>query len=171
MISLSTDTSRKFGWQNVLSVLLVFWLSCSVFLDIVVMPSLYISGMMAEPNFASAGYSMFWIFNRVELLCAAIALTIVLGLRYSQHPWRRPGQLSLILSVLLVAIAAIDTYALTPTMSALGLHLNWFLPASDVPVGMDSLHMSYWVLDLIKISSVGALWWLYQRMTNILGQE
>ena len=172
MTTLLTDTSKTSGWKNVLVPILMFWLSGSLLLDFLVMPSLYVSGMMTEPGFATAGYSLFWVFNRVELLCAAIALTAVLGLRYSQHPWQRPGQLSVVLASLLVAIALIDTYALTPTMSALGLNLdNLAIAVSGAPIGMNALHMSYWVLDLLKITAVGSLWWLYQRLPHPVEQN
>ena len=172
MTTLLTDTSKTSGWKNVLVPILTFWLSGSLLLDFLVMPSLYVSGMMTEPGFVTAGYSLFWVFNRVELLCAAIALTAVLGLRYSQHPWHRPGQLSVILASLLVAIALIDTYALTPTMSALGLNLdNVAIAVSGAPAGMNALHLSYWVLDLLKIAVVGSLCWLYQRLPHPVEQN
>lgn len=170
MTALFPHTSKPHsGWQILLVSALAFWLSGSLLLDMLVMPSLYASGMMTEPGFASAGYSLFWMFNRLELLCAAIVLTGVLGLRYTRHPWNRPGQLTLLLSILLVAIALIDTYGLTPSMSALGLQLNWFTP-SPAPESMDQLHLSYWLLDILKLSAGGLLLWLYNRQANPISQ-
>lgn len=158
-----------FRWQPVLVLVLGFWLSGTLLLDALVMPTLYASGMMTEPGFAAAGYSLFWLFNRVELLCAAISLTCVLILRYTRHPWQRPGQFTVLLSTLLVAIACIDTYGLTPSMSALGLQLNWFTP-TDAPTQMDFLHLSYWLLDLLKLGAGGLLLWFYNRQSSPVSQ-
>jgi hypothetical protein len=162
--------SKRSNWQTLLVLVLAFWLSGSVFLDGLVMPSLYLSGMMTEPGFASAGYSLFWLFNRVELLCAAATLTGVLVLRYTRHPWHRPGLVSLWLAGLLLAIALIDTYTLTPSMSALGLNLNWFTPTAATPSAMDQLHLSYWLLDLTKLTAGGILLWLYNRVSSPVSQ-
>lgn len=160
---------QRSGWQTVLVLVLAFWFSGSLLLDALVMPTLYAAGMMTEPGFASAGYSLFWLFNRIELLCAAISLTCVLILRYTRHPWQRPGQMTVLMAVLLVAIAAIETYALTPSMSALGLQLNWFTTQS-APAQMNGLHLSYWVLDLIKLGTAALLLWFYDRQANPVSQ-
>ena len=157
-------------WQTILILVLAFWLSGNVLLDGLVMPSLYAGGMMTEPGFASTGYSLFWIFNRLELVCAAMVLTGVLVLRYVRHPLNRPGHFSVVLAVLLLAIALIDTYGLTPSMSALGLTLNWFAAGAEVPVGMNQLHFSYWFLDLVKICASGMLLWLYNRAARPVSQ-
>lgn len=170
MTAIFPSVSKQSRWQTILVLVLAFWLSGSLLLDFLVMPSLYVAGMMTEPGFASAGYSLFWIFNRVELLCAAGTLTCVLVLRYTRHPWNRPGLLPLLLSGLLLAIALIDTYTLTPSMSALGLHLNWLSEAASAPAGMNQLHVSYWILDLTKLIAGGALLWLYNRATNPVSQ-
>jgi hypothetical protein len=58
-----------------------FWLSGSLLLDFVIMPGLSAVGMMSQANAATVGYSLFWIFNRIELLCAALVLTSLLALR------------------------------------------------------------------------------------------
>lgn len=175
MTAIFPHSSKSFSsaskWQTILVLVLAFWLSGSLLLDGLVMPSLYAAGMMVEPGFATAGYSLFWIFNRLELLGAATVLTGVLVLRYTQPPLNRPGQLSLVLAGLLLAIALVDTYALTPSMSALGLHLNWLTADADVPAGMNQLHLSYWVLDLVKFSACGLLLWLYNRAANPVSQE
>jgi hypothetical protein len=44
-------------------------------------------------------------------------------------------------------------------MSSLGLNLNWFEPA-HIPVGMNQLHISYWVLEACKFLAGG---WLLKR--------
>jgi len=82
--------------------------------------------MMTQAGFATAGYLIFWNFNRIELLSAALVLTGVLvisnNLR-SANNWRRSA---IALSVLLLAISLVDTYFLTPQMCAAGLQLNLF---------------------------------------------
>jgi len=169
MTALFPHTSKPSTWQTVLVFVLTFWLSCNLLLDFLVMPALYAAGMMTEPGFASAGYSLFWVFNRLELLCAAAVLTGVLVLRYTSHPWNRPGQVTLMLSILLVAIALIDTYGLTPSMSALGLQLNWFSQV-EAPAQMNQLHFSYWLLDIVKLVASGMLLWFYNRGASPISQ-
>lgn len=143
-------TSSEFSrpkWRTILLATLAFWLSGSLLLDAVIMPSMYAAGMMTQPGFASAGYSIFWVFNHLEVLCAALALTGVLILRNTISTtisrWAIPMALSLL------GIALIYTYALTPEMSALGMQLNWF-DASEVPTAMNQMHGGYWLLEVLK---------------------
>ena len=144
-------------WQIVVIFMLAFWLSSSLILDLVIMPSLYSAGMMGQPGFAAAGYAIFWLFNRIELLCAASVLTGVLALRQMQPIYNRKGYAGMLLAAVLVAIAFLYTYALTPQMSALGLELDLFNTAIEIPVGMNQLHGSYWALELLKFVSGGLL--------------
>jgi hypothetical protein len=132
-------------------------------LDGIVMPSLFTSGMMTEPGFAIAGYSLFSLFNRIELLCAGLVFTSVLALRYGRDPWNRPGGLTVLLSVLLLAIVLVDTYGFTPQMSALGLQLNWFTASNQLDAAMNQLHLLYWLLDGLKLTAAGLLIWIYNR--------
>ncbi|MBF2025672.1 MAG: DUF4149 domain-containing protein [Oscillatoriales cyanobacterium C42_A2020_001] len=169
MTAISSYNSSDSGWKKVLVLVLAFWLSCSLMLDGLVMPSMYVAGMMTEPGFAAAGYSLFWVFNRVELLCAALVLTSVLVMRYHRHLWSRPGLFTVLLSALLLAIALVDTYALTPQMSALGLQLNWFAP-SDTPALMNQFHLGYWLLDCLKLAACGMLLWSYNRTATSVSQ-
>jgi hypothetical protein len=168
--NLSSSSWQSSRWQTVLLLTLAFWFASSLMLDGVVMPALYSSGMMAESGFAIAGYSLFWVFNRVELICAAIILTSVLVLHYCRHPWNRPGQISVFLSLLLVAICLTDTYGLTPQMGALGLRLNWFNPVLKPSVLMDQFHVGYWSLESLKFLATGGLLWLYNRPPEPLSQ-
>lgn len=155
--------SGRSPWQVWLFGLLGFWLSSCLVMDSIVMPSMYVSGMMEQPGFATAGYALFWVFNRLELVCAGAILTAVLGLFYSRHPWHRPGVLALLLAVGLLAIAALDTYGLTPQMSALGLQLDWVSAQATVPAAMNRLHLAYWGLEGAKLAIVGTLLWRYLR--------
>jgi hypothetical protein len=54
---------------------------------------------------AIAGNLMFSVFNRVELICGALALTGVLALSNGTHEFDRRGNLAFLLSLGLFAIA------------------------------------------------------------------
>ncbi|MGI0486024.1 hypothetical protein ACN4EK_11345 [Pantanalinema rosaneae CENA516] len=164
MITVPQENFARPGWQRILSLTVLFWLSGTVILDGVIMPSLYLSGMMVEPGFASAGYSLFWVFNRLELLCAAIVLTAAFVLRYTHAIGERFHEIISFLAILLLGIVCVDTYWLTPHMSALGAHLNLFAPTAAIPTGMDQLHVSYWVLELIKLTAGLTLFKLTDRL-------
>ncbi|MFB2771303.1 hypothetical protein ACE1AT_18710 [Pelatocladus sp. BLCC-F211] len=153
------NTVSNFGfkrpiWQSIVMLTLGFWLSASLLLDWVIMPSLYVSGMITQASFATAGYVIFWNFNRIELLAAGLVLTGVLALNQTQSKWRSG---SLILSVLLLAISLTTTYFLTPEMSAVGMQLNLFQTTAEVPANMNLLHGSYWLLEVIKLVAGGTL--------------
>ncbi|MDF5731425.1 MAG: DUF4149 domain-containing protein [Rhizonema sp. PD38] len=161
MNAISNVEFKRPIWQSVAMLTLGFWLSASLILDWVVMPSLYVSGMMTQASFATAGYTIFWNFNRIELLTAGLALTAVLALSKTQSNWR-PNVV--VLSVLLVAVCLIDTYLLTPQMSALGLQLNLF-QTIETPENMNLLHGSYWVLEVIKLIVGGTLFnWCWKQV-------
>jgi hypothetical protein len=142
-------------WRTVIISVLAFWLSSSLILDFVIMPTLFASGMMTEANFATAGYSIFWVFNRLELICAAVILTGVMAFRRQistvdwQHHW------TVLLSLALFSIGLFYTYGLTPEMSALGLHLNLFETAAQIPTRMNQMHGEYWILEASKLA-IGA---------------
>lgn len=146
-------------WQTIAILTLGFWLSSSLLLDWVIMPSLYISGMMTQPGFTTAGYLIFWNFNRIELLSAAAVLTSILALGKTQFSsnWHRHA---VVISLILLAISLIDTYFLTPQMSTAGLQLNLIGSVVEIPSNMNQLHIGYWVLEAIKLFAGGTL--LYQ---------
>lgn len=157
--SVSFDRPR---WQTVIIFALGFWLSSSLLLDLVVMPTMLVSGMGAEPGFATASYSIFWLFNRLELLCAAVVLTGALVLHRTRL--HRPGVVwAIALPILLLTIAAFYTYELTPVMSSLELELDLFNPATQAPAGMNQLHEGYWSLEALKLFACGALLNFYYR--------
>jgi Domain of unknown function (DUF4149) len=151
-------------WQAIVMVALIFWLSGSLILDLVIMPSLYVSGMMTSPEFATAGNMMFWGFNRVELICAGLASTGLMVLSNLAKDLGKQSRTAIVLSLVLLTIALIDTYALTPQMSALGMQLNLFESAAEVPSGMNLLHQGYFVLEALKLAVGGTLLsWCYQN--------
>src|SRR3712207_5097757 len=122
-------------WHKGLALVLAFWISSSLLLDFVIMPILFAAGMMTQPDFASAGYGIFWVFNRLELLCAALVMTGVLIQQQSE----KNSSIAIILAGILLATTIVCTYFLTPQMSSLGLNLNLFEPAI-APAGMNQLH-------------------------------
>jgi Domain of unknown function (DUF4149) len=152
-ISSSIELKRPI-WQSIAILTLGFWLSASLILDWVIMPGLYFSGMMTQAGFASAGYVLFWNFNRLELLSASVILASVLAVCNSQAKWSRSA---IIFSGLLLAIALVDTYFLTPQMSAIGLQLNLFEATIGTPANMSVLHASYWLLETVKLLVCGTL--------------
>jgi len=157
MATISTLELRKPAWQTAVIFTLTFWLSTSLILDLVIMPGLYASGMMSQAGFATAGYLIFWVFNRIELLCAALVLTGVLVLKRAGNATANQSRNAIILSVLLLTIALVFTYVLTPQMSALGLNLHLFETSAVIPSQMGVLHEGYWVLEVIKLVAGGSL--------------
>ncbi|MTJ10433.1 MULTISPECIES: DUF4149 domain-containing protein [unclassified Anabaena] len=153
MNAISNLEFKRSTWQTAMMLTLGFWLSASLALDWVIMPSLYFAGMMNEANFSAAGYVIFGNFNRLELLSAGVVLTSVLAISKtkSNWPWR-----SIVLSGLLLTVALLDTYFLTPQMCALGTNLS-FLPSNPVPATMNLLHGGYFGLEALKIVAGGML--------------
>ncbi|MBD1836578.1 hypothetical protein H6F61_28830 [Cyanobacteria bacterium FACHB-472] len=163
MTAFSGANLKRSAWQTTVMFTLAFWLSGSLILDWVIMPSMFATGMMTEPGFATAAYSIFWIFNRIELLCAALVLTGILVLNRTHIASYLAGRKVIFLSLLLLAIAIIDTYFLTPHMSALGIQLNLFDAVAETPAGMNQLHAGYWVLEAVKLIASGTLLGLCDR--------
>ena len=163
MSSISSLQLKRPAWQTAVIFTLTFWLSTSLVLDLVIMPGLYASGMMSQSGFATAGYLIFWAFNRIELLCAAFVLTGVLILKRTQNTWVSHNRSTTVLAMVLLTIALIFTYVLTPNMSALGLNIEILNPVAAVPGGMDLLHEIYWVLEVIKLVVGGAVLSLFYR--------
>ncbi|NEU72344.1 DUF4149 domain-containing protein [Hassallia byssoidea VB512170] len=153
MNAISNVEFKRPIWQTAVILTLGFWLSASIVLDWVIMPSLYLSGMMTQAGFATAGYAIFWNFNRIELLSAGIILTGVLAMSKT-HSWRAG---TVVLAVLLLAVSLVDTYFLTPQMSAIGVQLNLFETATTTRASMSLLHGSYWVLEALKLLAAGTL--------------
>ncbi|WP_448562785.1 hypothetical protein [Trichothermofontia sp.] len=158
---------KERGWRSLALLTLGFWLSGSLLLDLVVMPVLYTTGMMSDVNFATTGYTLFKVFNHIEVFCAALVLTIVLLFRHlharvaSRAVARENWSVSL--AITLLGVTLLFTYLLTPQMGALGIQLNLFQPVPEVPLGMDQLHGVYWSLEVLKLVAGGALLGLIYR--------
>lgn len=165
MNTLSNSSLKPINWFGVVLFSLMFWFSSSLLLDFVVMPGLFVSGMMSQPDFGAAGYGLFWVFNRLELVCGALVLTGLLVSRQDRSD--RSVVASAIRSRWAVEIAAgllaivlVLTYALTPAMGALGASLNVF-EAATLPAGMNQLHALYFGLEALKLLGCGLLVKLY----------
>jgi hypothetical protein len=154
MNTISTVEFKRPTWETAIILALGFWLSSSLVLDWVIMPSLYLSGMMSQTDFTTAGYAIFWNFNRMELLSAAVVLTGVLALSQAKSRW---NPRVIVFAVMLLAVTLVDTYFLTPQMCAVGVNLNLFATTTTIPGEMNLLHSSYFFLEMLKVLAAGTL--------------
>jgi hypothetical protein len=144
-------------------IVLGFWLSASCALDFIVMPGLSAAGMMTASGFASAGYLIFGLFNRIELLCAALVFCGFLVFHRHHTLTHLRENSSIIVAALLLIIPLVYTYILTPQMSSLGLSLNLFETVNPMTGTMIPLHGSYWLLEGLKLTlGVTLLSWCYR---------
>ena len=170
MNSFSVRGFRQISWSTVVMFTLGFWLSASLILDAVIIPSLLAAGMMTEAGFASAGYVMFGMFNHIEILCGALVLTGFLVLSYHNEIIPNRERWSIAFSVLLLTIALLYTYVLTPHLSGLGLQLSLFESTSSVmSTAMIRMHAGYWLLEGVKLI-LGAmlLRWCYRNSCSLV---
>lgn len=160
----SHSTISRNAWTPWVLAIAGFWLSSNLVLDFVVMPVMYVSGMAANTSFAAAGYSLFWSFNRIELLCAALILTGVLALRHQPQEFEvcHSGgrcRWALAFSVMLLGLILVDTYILTPEMGAMAFSLEAAVRSALTPV-MAGMHGLYWLLEAGKLVCLGSVGWL-----------
>ena len=163
-VSGSETLSRR--WQSIAFASLGFWISGSLILDLVIMPTLWATGMMESSGFVSAGYSIFWIFNRLELVCAGAALSSILALSNLDRTSIFAGRKMLVGAVMLLAIALSYTFILTPQMSALGLDLDIFATTKSIPADMNQMHSIYWVLEASKLGIASMLLSMCNKSAN-----
>jgi hypothetical protein len=121
------------------------------------MPMLWATGMMESSGFASAGYSLFWVFNRVEVICAAAALSSIWALGTSERNSVYGGAKMRVGALMLLAISLSYTFILSPYMSGLSMDLDIFAVAKSIPAEMDGVHSIYWVLEASKLGIAGML--------------
>ncbi len=155
-------TASRPSWLPWLLALAGFWLSCNLVIDFLVMPIMQVSGMTAAPDFASAGYMLFWSFNRIELLCAAAILTGILAVRHRMGEFEVCASGSrcrwaLFLGLSLLGITLLDTYGLTPAMGALAIPLDTLNDAPTIAPAMAGFHALYWLAESLKLASLGLL--------------
>ena len=169
MNAFSARTLKQLSWPTIVMFTLGFWLSGSLILDSVIIPSLLAAGMMAESGFASASYLLFSIFNHIELVCGALVLTGFLILNHNRVISPTKERLSVFLAVLLLTIAIMYTYIFTPYLSGLGLQLNLFDSTTTMPTAMVYMHGGYWLLEVIKLVSCATLLsWCYRQSCSLL---
>lgn len=175
MRTLSNPSLKSINWFGVVLFSLMFWFSASLLMDFVVMPGLFVSGMMSQPTFGPAGYALFWVFNRLELVCVALILT---GLLVNHQARTDQSVLdsgirsrwAVELAAGLLAIVLVLTYALTPAMGALGGSLNALEAVVTVPEGMTQLHWLYFGLEALKLIGCGLLLKLYFHDLQVAGE-
>jgi hypothetical protein len=143
-------------WITVTLLALALWLGGSFIMDGVMMPTMYATGMMSAPDFVSAGYSMFWIFNRVELLLAAVVISSILLLNQAHIFKTMASRWAIALSGVLITVSLLQTYVLSPALSQMGLQLDLFAVAATPPA-MTVLHEGYFVLEVLKFLAGGVL--------------
>ncbi len=151
-----SDTLSK-RWQLLAISSLGFWISGSLILDFIIMPTLWATGMMESSGFASAGYSIFWMFNRIELICAGAVLSSLLALSNLDRLNVVNGRKMLVGAGMLLAIALSYTFILTPYMSGLGMDLDILATTKSIPADMNQMHSMYWVLEASKLGIAGLL--------------
>ncbi|MGI0490276.1 DUF4149 domain-containing protein [Alkalinema pantanalense CENA528] len=144
---------------------LALWLSGSLFLDFLVLPSLYWAGMMSQSEFATVGYALFGNFNHFEVLCGAIVLSGFLWKQQLPKVQREAALRNIPLALVTLAIALIFTYVLAPQMSAMGLNLQDGSEAI-VPAAMNQFHFLYWGLEIVKLGCLGLLLQRSFRLTH-----
>ena len=157
MAAVSGIEPKRFPWQTIVTFTLALWLGSSLVLDLIIMPGLYVSGMMTQSGFAAAGYTIFGSFNHIELFCAASVLTGILVMGKTPDSTGKRHRTAVSLALVLLAVVLMLTYGLTPQMSALGLNLNWLEPSATLPAGMNQLHEGYFGLEIMKLAAVGML--------------
>jgi hypothetical protein len=141
------DRRKQINWSALVMFALGFWLSASLVLDLVVIPGLAATGMMNQSGFASAGYVIYGIFNKIELLCAALVLSGCLVLNRD----RKQIQTNILGAVLLI-IALAYTYILIPQMLGIGMQVNMWESSSAMPTSAMIMHGGYWCLELVKFA-------------------
>jgi hypothetical protein len=144
-------------WQSIAIASLGFWVSISLILDLVIMPTLWTAGMMESSGFAAASYSIFWIFNRIELVCAAIVLCSIRAAIEIGKSKIESQQELIAGAVALLAISLSYTFILSPQMGGLGVDLDILDPTKTIPIEMDRLHAIYWTLEASKLGIAGML--------------
>jgi hypothetical protein len=143
--------------RTIVVVSLGFWISTSLLVDLIVMPMLWATGMMESSGFASAGYSLFWVFNRIEVICAAAALSSIWALGISNRNSIYGSAKMRAGALMLLAISLSYTFILSPYMSGLGIDLGILDVVKSIPAEMNQTHSIYWVLEASKLGIAAML--------------
>ena len=153
------------SWPQTIALVLSLWLGGTLLLDLVVMPSMYVSGMMQEPGFASVGYTLFGMVNRIEVVCAALTLTGLLAWNYSGSQHLFESKTTVIFAGLLFLIPLFCLYGLTPWMSSMSLPLGLFQTPRISPE-MLSMQAIYWGVESLKMAGMIVILGVCYRYNN-----
>lgn len=168
MNTLSSRNFKQLDWSTPVMVALGFWLSSSLVLDCLIVPSLFKTGMMSQVGFVNLGYTIFESFNHLELLCGSVVLAGCLALGYQKYLQHQQHKWPIALASILLLIAIAYTYILTPQMSGLGLSMNLFEPVKTMPESMMMMHGIYWLLEVVKLATATILLrWCYRNSENL----
>ena len=76
---------------------------------------------------------------------------------------------SIALGSILLLIAIIYTYILTPQMSGLGMSMNLFGAVQTMPRAMVMMHGGYWILEVVKLLAATILLrWCYRNSCRLV---
>ena len=169
MNTISPRNFKQINWSAIVMFALGFWLSSSLILDCLIVPSLLTTGMMSQAGFAGVGYAIFEAFNHVELICGSVVLAGCLVFSYQHYLNRQQSNWAIALGSILLIIAIIYTYILTPQMSGLGLSMNLFGTITTMPKAMVMMHGGYWILEAVKLlAATTLLRWCYRNSCNLV---
>jgi hypothetical protein len=144
-VQTASAPTRSLLSYRALVFVLALWLGGSALLDFVVMPTFYFTGMMASARFASASESLFLTFNNLEIILGAIVIAVRAQCQKSHGGfYRRLGVLGL--PMVMLTVALLYRYLLTPQMAGMGVSLDW-MSESTIPTGMMMMHAAYWLLE------------------------
>lgn len=161
-------TIAMVDWPLLVMGSLAMWLTGSLVVDLLVVPSLSATGMMATPAFLSAGHLLFSVFNHMEMLLGAMVLSGCFFLHQQNFFAPSAQRFSHILALVLLAIAMGYTYVLTPAITDLGFDMASFTGTGEMPGAMVPLHGLYWALELLKLTlGLTLLRWCYQGVTKL----
>jgi hypothetical protein len=142
--------------HRAIGLVLALWWGGTALLDFVVMPTLYVAGMMDSTSFASAGSLLFLTVNQLEMLLGAIVFAAVLAHRHEPEVEAHQSLGGLGLPLVMLAIVMVDRYVLTPQMAGMGVQLEW-LAGTTMTSGMMAMHLGYWALEATKLLAAGVL--------------
>ncbi len=170
MNTIFSTTRKEINWSAIILFSLGFWLSGSVVLDFVLIPSLSVSGMMNGTDFASAGFLIFGVFNHIEIVCASLILTGTLVFSARGYLTQDRKAINIVFASLLLLIALAYTYFFTPNLTAWGLLFNQFSSGdiTAMPTAMKYWQGSFWFLEVMKFAIAGTLLrWHYRSSCSI----
>jgi hypothetical protein len=150
--SVNRSSLGRSAWKTMIAIALLLWLGASLAIDLAAMPALYLGGMMERADFAPVGWLLLGSVNRAGLVVSALVLAGAIALGYRHEMGRLGERLLVAIAALLLVIALVQTYWLTPTMAGLSASLSWVDPAPiALPVSMKLLHGGYFGLETLKL--------------------